>query len=203
MPLRRQLTILVSASIVKFFDVEIKPPRGGWNFPIGGETVLARSEGEIFDALKAWQKNNSTFVSDEATLREMWDYWCQRESTRCGMLPSDFKETAQARMVPRAITKELQGPPIWTFLNTLAAQWSPGLHPYFLDTCNAIHTILECPDCQREWRAIMHETPPTSIKSRLAACQWVNAAHNIVNRRRGVSEYSYARMVREWGAPIA
>lgn len=189
--------------ITKFYDLGTRPPRGGFNYPVGNEIIMKHSEGDVLDELRKYRKNNGTYVSDDELLREMWAYWCQREPTRCGMLPHEAEEHAKRNLAPRPVTKELQGPPIWAFLNTLAVQWNDGLHPYFLATCNAILAMMECPDCRREWSQILRETPPTVVKTRLAACQWVNGVHNTVNRRRGVSEYPYDRMVREWGAPAS
>lgn len=202
MPLSRQPPKKVSDSIVRFFDVEIKPPRGGWAFPVGGTTVSRYSESEILTEVRKWRKNNGTFVSDDALLREMWQYWCAREPQRCGMLPADVAAAAKI-LQPRPVDKDLQGPPIWMFLNTLAVQWTEGFHPYFLMTCNAILGILECPDCMKEWRTLLNDYPPTSINSRVAACRWVNMVHNEVNKRKGGAIYPYERMVTEWGAPVA
>lgn len=202
MPLRLQLPLLVPDSIVKHFDTEIRPPRGGWSYPIAGEIVTKYSEGAIVGELKRWRVNNNTFVSDEALMREVWQYWCDREPERCGQLPGASSGSARL-FQPRPVTKELQGPPIWTFLNTIAVQWTEGLHPYFLATCNAILGVLECPDCRGEWRRLLNDYPPASIASRVAACQWVNLVHNEVNKRKGGSIYPYQRMVTEWGAPLA
>lgn len=202
MPLSRQPPKTVPDSIVKFFDVEIKPPRGGWTFPIGGRNVTGYSENEIFTAFKKWQVNNGQFVSDDAVTRAMWQFWCAREPQRCGMLPGDVAAAARI-LQPRDVDKDLQGPPIWMFLNTLAVQWNEGMHPYFLATCNAILGILVCPDCLREWRTILNDYPPSAITSRLACCQWVNLVHNEVNKRKGGAIYPYERMVIEWGAPVA
>jgi len=201
MPFSLQLPQPVPASIVKFFDLSVKPPRGGWTFKLEGEIIHANSESELIDQVRRRRRNNGTFTTDANIEAELWQYLCSREPHRCGMLPHEVPDSKPLQ--PRVITKEFQGPPIWAFLNTLAVQWVDGLHPYFLDTCNAIISILECPDCRREWSQIMRETPPTSIRSKLQACKWVNMAHNIVNRRRGAADYSYERMIREWGAPVA
>lgn len=194
--------------MTRFFDAHVRPPRGGWNFPISGQLVSAHSESEILGILRKFRKNNGTYRDDAALSEELWSYYCQREPDRCG---TDGKAvpvfnvpevTPLSHLIPAEKTPELQGPPTWTWLNTLAAQWNPGLHNYFMATCDAIIVVLECPICRDEWRKILAETPPSGLASRVAVCQWVNAAHNAVNARKGKAQYPYSKMIVNWGAPI-
>jgi len=148
------------------------------------------------------RKNNGSYVNEASIEAELWDYFCSREPVRCGKMPHEVAAMSKP-LKSREITKELQGGPIWTFLNTLAAVWEEGLHPYFLATCNAIVSILECPDCQREWRLILKETPPSGLKNKLSVCRWVWNAHNTVRRRIGRADYPWEAAVKEWGFPVA
>lgn len=189
--------------ITRFHDAAIRAPRGGWAMPIGGQNVTAHSEGEIFERLEKWQRNNGKFVSRAEVEREAWAYWCGREPERCG--GKALAQSASASPIlgdGKAKTPERQGPGIWIFLNVLAAQWVPALHRYFLDTVNAILLILDCPECRAEWSKIVRETPPTDLNSRYAVCRWVNTCHNYVNARRGAAHYPYERMIAEYGAPL-
>lgn len=195
----------VADSIAKFFDRQIKPPRGGWHFPLpGGNTLERHSEADVLSELKRWRKNNGTFVSDVDLERELWTYYCNREPARCRQTTFDAQPKITALGVgPVEVTKEMQGPPIWTYLNTLAVQWTPGLHDYFLATVDAIPAILVCPICTEEWRRLLRNRPPQGLGTRLAVCQWINAVHNEVNMRVNKPAYPYSRMVTEYGAPIA
>lgn len=193
----------MSDSIVKFHDAHIRPPKGGWNYPIGGRLVTKHSESEILTELVKWQKNNAQFVSEETAKAEMWAYWCQREPHRCGGPVPRFRAKAPPPVQPRDRTPEVQGPPIWTFLNTLAAAWTMQLHDYFLHTIDTISVILECPVCRHHWQEIVRENPPQQLKSRFEVCQWVNKMHNLVNGRIGKPIYTYLQMVQEFGAPLS
>lgn len=188
-----------------FFDAHIRPPRGGWNYTYQGELIQGYSESDIVEKITRIQRNNATFTTSQAIRDEIWKYFCSREPTRCGMAtpPAPLPDApAGVSLVSREITPVVQGPPIWTFLNTLACVWRPGLHDYFLATCDAVSAILECPDCRNEWRRQLNEHPPVSLDTRLKVCQWVNSRHNAVNARAGKLHYPYWRMVTEFGAPL-
>lgn len=187
-------------SIAKFHDAQVRPPRGGWAFPIGGQLVEKHSEADILEAAKAYRKNNGTYVSDEAITREMWAYWCSRQPERCGATPAEAAATVP--LVPRDLKPEVMGPWIWQFLNLAAARWNPSLHGWFIDLCDTILMLLDCPVCRSEWSEILQTRSPGGLDSRLAVCQWVNWAHNQVNSRKGKAEYAYLRMVTEYGAPM-
>lgn len=193
--------------ITKFFDREVKPPIGGWMLSIGSESFHGYNEGEIIEKIEKWRRNNGTFTSLGDIEAEAWRIWCAREPARCGQTdinaPGSMMPGPAGPIVPAEKTPELQGPPIWKFLNTLAAQWIPGLHSYFLSTVDAISVILECPKCRAEWRHVVSENPPASLGSRLSVCQWVNKVHNLVNARVGKQLYPYANMVVQYGAPIS
>lgn len=190
---------LVANSIVKFPDYSVRPPRGGWSLPIGGQIVTKYSEGDILAELISWQRNNGTFTTRADAEAKLWSYYCSREPSRCGGKGEPL--VTEAFVSPKERTPSVQGPPIWTFLNTLAAAWTPDLHDYFLQTCNAVLSILECPNCRIEWQAMLAKHPPASLMSRLDACKWVNMIHNEVNRRADKPTYHYSRMVAEYGAP--
>lgn len=191
--------------ITTFFDSHVRPPRGGWSFPIGGEMVTAYSEGDILEQLAKWHRNNGTFSTMEALRSQLWGYYCEMEPLRCGagsVVVSGPVNVAPAPVLIAEKTPRLQGPPIWTFLNTVAAQWTPGLHNYFLATCDAITVILDCPDCRQEWRRLLASDTPIILSSRLEVCQWVCRMHNAVNSKTGKQLYPYSRMVAEFGAPL-
>jgi len=190
-------------SVGKFYDRANRPPRGGWHFPIHGQTLQKHSESEIFEGLKRWRKNNGTYISDLDIEREIWSYYCNREPQRCSATaPSSSSRTSGSGPVtPREVTKEMQGPPLWLFLNTLAVQWTPALHDYFLHTIDAVISILVCPLCRAEWRDVVRNTHADQISSASEACHWVNDRHNEINERLGKAYYPYSRMVREFGAP--
>lgn len=190
--------------MTKFHDASIRPPRGGWVYVVGGQQFTGYSESELIEAIGKWRRNNATYSSDESIAHEIWDYFCRREPERCGGVytrPGDALSPLGA--VPAEKTPKLQGPPIWLFLNTLAAQWVPALHDYFLATCDAISSILDCPDCRAEWQQILGSNPPAGLTTRLAVCQWVNRVHNLVNAKTGKLPFAYSRMVTEFGAPNA
>ena len=194
----------VADSIAKFFDRQIKPPKGGWHFNLSGGVTLERhSESDILSALKAWRQNNRTFVSDLDLERELWTYYCSREPSRCKPALSDASVQQSVTTGPVEVTKEMQGPPIWLFLNTLAAQWTPQLHDFFLSVCDNLSAILVCPICRSEWQRLCRNNSPRELSTRYAVCQWVNAVHNEVNGRLGKQVYPYSRMITEFGAPTA
>lgn len=187
----------------RFFDSATRPPKHGWHFPINGQVVAASSESAIHAAISKWQRNNGQFISDQAITAAMWSYYCSREPERCGMESAPAATGLPTGPLVRAnVTPELQGPPIWLFLNTLAVQWTAGMHGYFLATCDVIVNILECPICRDEWRKILADRPPAGLTSKLAVCDWVNTAHNLVNARTGKQQFPYAEMVRKFGAPM-
>jgi hypothetical protein len=188
--------------MTRFFDAHIRPPKGGWSFPIGGTLVTRYSENDITDEIRKWRQNNGTYTSDAAITEELWAYYCARDPGRCGIRGEELKTLERAKALPPAEkTPEMQGRPIWMFLNTIAAQWLPGTHDYFLATCDAIIVILECPKCREEWRSLLAQFPPAALKSRFEVCRWVNKVHNEVNSRLGKSSYPYSRMVSEYAAP--
>jgi len=190
----------VADSTVKFFDAHVRPPRGGWTFTIAGRKVEKHSESEVISELRKWRQNNNTYVDDESLSREVWGYYCSREPERCGQSASNVSPTA---IVPKDLTPEVVGPIIWKHLNLSAARWNPGLREWFLSYLDIISVLIECPVCQNEWRSIVSEKSPVTLNSRLSVCQWVNWAHNRVNSKRGKSQFSYERMVIEYGAPAA
>lgn len=201
MQCRHQRPPALPDSIVKFHDAGIKPPKGGWHFAIAGQTFTGNNESEVASKLKRWRTNNATFVSDLDIERELWAYWCGRQPQRCyAGLPA--KSHVERALKPAEVTKELQGPPIWTFLNTLAVAWEPSLHPLFLHLCDSISIILVCPLCIAEWQRILRDNRPNDLSTRLEVCQWVNDAHNEVNARAGKPAYPYDAMVAHWGAPM-
>jgi hypothetical protein len=163
------------------------------------ETV--HSESDAITAIAKWRRNNGTFVSTIDVEREIWDRLCKSEPKRCGLVVLRHEKTP-ADIIPRERTPEVQGPPIWTFLNTLAAAWTPGLHDYFLLTIDSIGAILDCQHCREHWREVVRDNPTTEIKTRYAACKWVNDCHNAVSRLAGKSFFPYSEMVRLYGAPL-
>lgn len=188
----------------KFFDAHIRPPRGGWYYVVGGRDFQGYNESDLVAAIKKWRVNNGTYAGDDAIVAEIWDYFGRREPERLGVsaIPIlNAPEPLPSSLVPAEKTPERQGPPIWLFLNTLAAQWNPALHDYFLATCDAILSILDCPDCRGEWSKLLVKFPPAQLNTRYAVCQWVNLVHNEVNDRKGRRAYPYASMVTEFGAP--
>lgn len=204
MPSGGKALLQVANSIAKFWDRNIRPPKGGWHYNLPGNVTLEKhSESEIFEAVKKWRKNNGTFTSDIDIERELWTYYCNREPKRCKATLADSVTPSPAPDGPVEVTKEMQGPPIWTFLNTLAVQWTPSLQDYFLTTVNVISAIMVCPICQHEWQIIVRQRNPDRISSRLEACKWINDVHNQVNARVGKRAYPYSRMVTEYGAPLA
>jgi hypothetical protein len=194
-------------SIDKFFDRATRPPRGGWHFPIGGNNLIEKySEQDVFESVKKWRKNNGTFVSDLDIERELWAYWCSRQPERCSTAPATSGSrqlVPGGALVPVEVTKEMQGPPMWEFLNVVAVQWTPALQDYFLHTCDAFVSLLVCPICRDEWREVLRKDPPAKITTRFEACQWTNRVHNEVNTRTGKQPFPYSRMVTEFGAPIS
>lgn len=201
MPCKLQLAPALPDTIAKFFNAATKPPKGGWHFTLGEQRFDGSSESEVAAKLKKWRRNNLTFVSDVDIERELWAYWCGRQPERCYQRV-DQTQVVLGAVKPAELTKQLQGPPIWTFLNTLAAVWEPGLHPLFLNLCDSISVILQCPLCRMEWQSILAEKRPTNLASRLEVCQWVNDVHNQVNSRAGKPNYPYEQMVSQWGAPL-
>lgn len=190
--------------MIRFYDAQVRPPRGGWAYPVAGELVTAYSESELVDKIRKWEQNNGVFTTEADIQERLWEFFCDREPDRCGrhgVVSSIDRPPKPGLAVMADKTPELQGPPIWTFLNTLAAQWNPGLHQYFLATVDAIIVILECPNCREEWRRIIGLHPPTDLATRLEVCHWVNDRHNDVNQRKGKSLFPYVRMVTEFGAP--
>jgi hypothetical protein len=203
MPSGGKVSPQVADSIAKFWDRQIKPPKGGWHYNLSGNVTLERhSEAEIHAAVKQWRQNNQTFASDLDIERELWVYYCNREPKRCKNAMAEHSATVKSANAPVEVTKEMQGPPIWTFLNTLAVQWQPALADYFLHTVDTISAILVCPICQTEWQTLLRNRNPRNISSKLEACIWVNAVHNEVNARVGKPAYPYSRMVTDWGAPL-
>lgn len=193
-------------NIGPFFDASIRPPRGGWHYPVGGAALgTFYSENEVLEAMEKWERNQPN-PRTEAQLRQaLWAYYCEREPHRCGGKPENPGAKVSAGVYlplePSEITKEMQGPPIWLFLNTLAAVWTPGLHHYFLATVDAIGAMLVCAKCQQEWRSLRREIPPEPLASRFAVCQWVNTVHNRVNAKAGKPHFPYTEMVVKFGAP--
>lgn len=189
----------------RFFDAHVRPPRGGWNFEYQGKLINGYSESEIVEAVRRVQQNNGSYVSDAAISEMLWRYYCAREPDRCGQrVSAPVASFAPGQFVVKAeVTPEIQGPGIWLFLNTLAVQWTPAFHDYFLATCDAIIVILECPDCRTEWRRLLTDYPPVSLASKLAVCHWVNDRHNDVNRKIGKQQFPYERMVSQFGAPFS
>lgn len=187
--------------VVKFFDIDIRPPRGGWAYTYKGVPHSAHSEGELIESILALERNNGRQTPREEIEREIWTKYCANEPTRCGFLPHEVP--AQPALAPREVTKELQGPPIWGFLNTMAVQWQPGIREMFAGICEGIISIMVCPICRTEWRAILDAKHPGKLETRYEVCRWLWDAHNTVNSRAGKSFYSYERFVSEWGAPLA
>lgn len=192
----------MAGSIVKFFNAHVIPPRGGWSFPINGQLVERHTESDIHAEVKRWRQNNGTFVSDEEITRELWAYYCKNQPERCGLSAKQVASTAASEVTPRDLTKEVIGPWIWQFLNLAAVRWQPGTHGFFLDLCDQIIVLLDCPICRNEWGHILHSRSPGPIKTRVQACEWANWAHNQVNARIGKNTYPYSRMVAEYGAPM-
>lgn len=69
-------------SIAKFFDIDVKPPRGGFRVVIEGREFAGNSESEVFNEVKRWRQNNDTFTSDTDVERAIWDYWRANEPNR-------------------------------------------------------------------------------------------------------------------------
>lgn len=191
----------MDASIVKFYDAHVRPPRGGWNFMIGGELVQKHSEADIIDEVKRYRRNNGTFTSEDDISRELWAYWCSRQPERCGQSKKPEDTATRAIPTPRDLTPAVMGPWVWQFLNLAAARWTPMLHGWFLELCDTILVLLECPICRSEWSSILQRRSPARLETRLAVCQWVLWAHNEVNAKKGKPEYRYEQMILDYGAP--
>lgn len=189
-----------SLDIVKFTDRHVRPPRGQWSFPIQGELVTRYSEGEIIGEIRKWRQNNGTYIDDAAIERELWEYYCSRETKRCaGYQPRASQAQAVAPIVPRELTPEVQGPWIWQALNMAAVKFRKD---FFLTLCDEVSFWLECPKCRNEWRSLLQEDPPEKLTSAKEACAWINKQHNRVNRRIGKAEFPYTEMVKIYGAPL-
>lgn len=72
----------VADSIAKFFDVDQRPPRGGWGIVIDGVPFDGNSESEIFNKVKVWRANNRTLESESAIIEEIWRIYREREPGR-------------------------------------------------------------------------------------------------------------------------
>lgn len=180
------------------------PPQGGWHFQINNERFEGSSESDVIEKVRRWLQNNGRYEGDAEIERSLWNYYCAREPERCKASATATRQVfvmPPALVIPREVTKELQGPPIWGFLNTLAVQWTPAMRDYFLHTVAMIPAILECPMCRDHFRKSVYDHPADVISSKLHACQWVNAIHNLANAAAGHPQYPYERMVMEWGAP--
>lgn len=72
-----------------FFNAAERPPIGGWHYYTDPKTQTGRikkaSPREVFEQIKRYRVNNSTFTSDEKLWEELWNYWCGREPERCGL----------------------------------------------------------------------------------------------------------------------
>ena len=68
--------------IAKFYDSEQRPPRGGWRVEIDRIEFAGHSESQVRELVKKWRMNNSTFVSDHETMREIWEIWRRNEPAR-------------------------------------------------------------------------------------------------------------------------
>lgn len=194
------------ATVLKFRDLDVRPPKGGWGPVIQAITKQSPTiytEADAIEFIAKWRRNNGTFVSELDIEREIWAWLCEAEPARCGQAGVPVSRRNAPKIEPRERTPQVQGPPIWTFLNTLAAAWTPTLHDYLLTTCDAIGAILDCPTCREHWRELLRELPPRDLNTRYAVCRWVNDIHNRVNQIAGHPFYPYERMVTEFGAPIS
>lgn len=187
----------------RFFDAHVRPPRGGWHYSIGGKHIGGFSEEQILEEMGKFHRNNGTGKTDGELRAELWNYYCSREPERCGRTPHKRIAEPSGPVAPGEKTPQRQGPPIWTFLNTVAAQWTPMLHDFFLSVLDHISVILECPTCKLEWQSILRDERESvqRLGTRLEVCRWVNRVHNLVNERAGKAQFPYLRMVTDYGAP--
>lgn len=100
--------------VAKFYDAEVRPPRGGWSVVIHGREFSGFSENDVKTAIKSWQINNGTFVSDHDIIEKIWAIWISREPDR---QVRDFPKIGTsivnlARAAGRVITAAVEGKPI-------------------------------------------------------------------------------------------
>lgn len=194
-------------SITKFFNAAERPPIMGWHYYRDlndRETYFRKDSAEgVLEELKRQRVNNGKFVSDFDLWRELWDYWCSREPTRCGYSErTPAAELPAGPLIPRDINPPFFGPIIWRMMNLVAARFDAVGHAQWLDFINIIHPTMTCPDCRQEWRKIVREHPPGDVHTTREACEWACRVHNIVNDRRGAPQYHYSRGVVEYGWPV-
>lgn len=184
--------------IVKFYDRDVKPPKGGWHYVVNGQRIEGHSEGEVIGRIKQVRVNNGTYVSDKAIEAELWDYLCSRQPERCGRVNRAPDQQRYQNIYPRDITPAVYGPWIWQFLNFAAVRFD---RDFFLHLCQQLVRMIDCPECRSEWQSILSADSPKDLSNAFEASHWVNKQHNRVNRKLGKPEYPYVAMIREYGAP--
>lgn len=195
---------MADSTIPKFFDAEVKPPRGGWHYfyrPEDGSTMFRGSspDGVIEEVMK-YRRNNGVTPDRAAIEVELWNYWCSLDPTRCGQ--EAVEPSARVAYLPRDQKPEFFGPIIWRFLNLAATRFDETGRDFFLQTVGAVFGLMSCPDCRSHWVQLLEQYNPTVVLTKKQACEWVNRVHNLVNARTGKPEYPYSKMVTEYGAPV-
>jgi hypothetical protein len=187
----------VANSIVKFHDVSVRPPRGGWHYKLAGQRIEANSQSELIALIRNHQKNNGVYNGDAEIERQLWQYYCLLEPSRCSGSTTRQPRLEQP-MKPVEFTPKFYGPIIWRFLNFAAVRFNP---EFFNRLCDALVAMIDCPECRDEWREILASEPPASLTTSHDACKWVLRQHNRVNAKLGKRTYTYAEAVAQYAFP--
>lgn len=171
----------MSKPVPRFFDSDVRPPRGGWSAVIEGNTFpesgSAGSEGDTLMAVKAWRQNNGTYTSDGDIMRELWDYWRSREPERAVSVPAP---PAPRRREPTGF----RGAHLWIELHRWALRGGPGGKRWLEIFANQV----TCDECRRHWITLITENPPPLDDGPDALFRWSVDRHNDVNRVLGKRE---------------
>lgn len=101
------------AKIIKFFDADVRPPRGGWHCVVEGVEFHGTSEDDVVQQVSQWRLNNGTFEGAAAVQAELWKKWCENEPTRCIGYPSTMKMAKDlVKTAKRVVTAAVEGKPI-------------------------------------------------------------------------------------------
>jgi hypothetical protein len=183
----------MSATVSKFYDQDMRPPRGGWGCFIAGRTFECLSETDAFDQVKRWRGNNQTYTNDFDIWNELWAYWRGRQPDRQtkNFIPGD------PRPVSSDGTRELswqlgEGPELWRALHLDAAVHvregavDPATQMGFLAS---FRNAIRCPECRINWNGEVASMPPV-FSSPDNYFAWTVAIHNRVNDRLGKAQFS-------------